>query len=140
MIQMAEEMSREYRLHFNNGETHWNDPIPPEVTSGVLGKRTTSVINRTSLLAWSLMMNLREVHVADVTADGWMKIQISTGPEFEEAAFTRDVAQTILEVSQVRSHVGQEHTAPSPREVQHRLGTWHPTHTAATHSVDRLSA
>ena len=81
MNNVAKEITREYRLDFNNGETHWDDPIPPEVTSRLLGRRVTCIISRTSLLAWSLMMDVREVEVADVTADGWMRIEVSRGPE-----------------------------------------------------------
>ena len=58
MDQLTKEISREYRVDFNNGETHWDDAIPPEVTSGVLGKPAICIIDRTSLLAWSLMMNV----------------------------------------------------------------------------------
>src|SRR5215217_3082719 len=79
-------------LDFRNGETHWDDPIPPEVTSQLLGRRVTCVISRTSLLAWSLMMDVREVEVADVTADGWMEIAVCTGPDFDHTAFMRDIA------------------------------------------------
>ena len=107
MERVTKEITREYRLDFNNGEAHWDDPIPPEVTCGVLGKPATHIINRTSLLAWSLMMSLRDVAIADVTGEGWMKISITTGPDFDEAAFTRDVAETLTAVTLVRSYPGQ---------------------------------
>src|SRR5215218_4225131 len=100
MDQLTKEISREYRVDFNNGETHWDDAIPPEVTSGVLGKPTICIIDRTSLLAWWLMMNVREVAVADVTASGWMRITVSTGRHFEEARFAREVAHTVARVTQ----------------------------------------
>jgi hypothetical protein len=100
MNNVVQEITREYRLDFNNGETHWDDPIPPEVTSRLLGRRVTCVISRTSLLAWSLMMDVREVEVADVTADGWMKIEVSTGPDFDHTGFTRDIAAKVTEVTQ----------------------------------------
>jgi hypothetical protein len=82
----TQEITREYRLDFSRGEAEWDDPIPPEVTSGVLGRRTKATIKRTSLLAWSLM-NITEVEVADVTAGGWIKIRIRTEADFDEDAF-----------------------------------------------------
>jgi hypothetical protein len=60
------------RLHFNE-DPLWEDPIPPEITSNVLARRVTSVINRTSLLAWCLM-NIPSVEVADLTGGGWIAI------------------------------------------------------------------
>ena len=106
MDHVAKEITREYRLDFNHGETHWQDPIPPEVTSGVLGKATTRIINRTSLLAWSLMMSLGHVTVADVTADGWMKIAVTSEGDFDEDAFTWEIAETLTAVKAVRRHGG----------------------------------
>jgi hypothetical protein len=50
------------------------------------------------------MMNLRDVAIADVTAEGWMKISITTGPNFDEAAFTQEVAETLTAVTGVRSY------------------------------------
>ena len=67
MINITKEITREYRVDFNKGETHWDDPIPAEVTSDVLGRRTTCIINRTSLLAW-LLTNLPDVACADLTS------------------------------------------------------------------------
>jgi hypothetical protein len=104
MNYVTKEITREYRLDFNNGETHWQDPIPPEVTSGVLGKPTTRVITRTSLLAWSLMMSLGEVTMADVTADGWMRICVSSDDDFDEDSLTRDIADMLRAVIAVRRH------------------------------------
>jgi hypothetical protein len=103
MEHIAQEITREYRLNFNDGEAHWDDRIPPEVTSGVLGRGATCAISRTSLLAWSLM-NISEVQMADVVCGGWIKIVISTGPDFDELAFTSEVAQVLSEVSAVRSN------------------------------------
>jgi hypothetical protein len=105
------EITREYRLDFTQGEAHWDDPIPPEVTSQVLGKQATCIISRTSLLSWSLMMNIREVEVADVTVDGWIQIAVRTGPDFDEKAFGRSVAETMAEVKQVRSQLSPKHGA-----------------------------
>src|SRR5215211_3552857 len=103
MNNVAQEITRSYRLDFRNGETHWDDPIPPEVTSQLLGRRVTCVISRTSLLAWSLMMDVREVEVADVTADGWMEIAVCTA--------------TVTEVTQVGSHLGPTNRAPWGRSA-----------------------
>jgi hypothetical protein len=122
MDQVTREITREYRLDFNNGEGHWCDRIPPEVTCNVLGRPATRIINRTSLLAWSLMMNLRDVAIADVTAEGWMKISITTGPKFDEAAFTREVAETLTAVTRVRSY-GQPGSLPRHNE-RSRPGAW----------------
>ena len=117
---VAEEITREYRLDFNKGETHWDDPISPEVTSRLLGRRVTCVISRTSLLAWSLMMDVREVEVADVTADGWMRIEVSTGPDFDHTAFTRDIAAKVTEVTQVGSSLQQKHMVPAGGHPRNR--------------------
>jgi hypothetical protein len=117
MNNVAQEITRSYRLDFRNGETHWDDPIPPEVTSQLLGRRVTCVISRASLLAWSLMMDVREVEVADVTADGWMEIAVCTGPDFDHTAFMRDIAATVTEVTQVRSHLGPTNRAPWGRSA-----------------------
>jgi hypothetical protein len=98
----TQEIRRVYRLDFDHGEASWDDPMPPEITSDVLGRRATSIINRTSLLAWSLM-NLRHVDVADLSFGGWIKISITTGPDFDEGAFQREVAEVVHRVSQVVS-------------------------------------
>ena len=65
MEHVTHEITQEYRLDFEGGEAGWDDPIPPEVTSRVLGREATCTINRTSLLAWSLM-NIAHVQVADL--------------------------------------------------------------------------
>jgi hypothetical protein len=70
MNYITKEIAREYRLDFSNGETHWDDPMPAGVIAGVLGREAACIIDRTSLLAWSLMMDIREVEVADVTIHG----------------------------------------------------------------------
>ena len=119
MNQLTREITREYRLDFNTGEAHWDDPIPPDVTSDLLGKPTICIIDRTSLLAWWLMMNVREVSVADVTAGGWMKITVSTGCHFDEARFAREVDHTVASVTQVPSNLAQKprsHHAQQYRE------------------------
>ncbi len=100
MRDVAKEITRSYRLDFSNGEMHWDGPMPPDVTSRLLGRQVTCVISRTSLLAWSLMMDVREVEVADVTAHGWMEIAVCTGPDFDHTAFTRDIAAKVTEVTQ----------------------------------------
>jgi hypothetical protein len=122
MNYLTREITREYRLDFNNGETHWNDPMPPDVTSGVLGKPTICIIDRTSLLAWSLMMNVREVAVADLTAGGWMKISITIGSNFDEANFTREVADTVTSVTQVPRHHGEKLLSHRSRAMPRALG------------------
>jgi hypothetical protein len=96
----AEESTREYRVYFNDGSV-WEDPIPPEVSSNVLARRMTSSINRTSLLAWSLM-NIPAVELADLTEGGWIEVRISTGPEFNEEPFKAEVLDIIARVKQVR--------------------------------------
>src|SRR5215204_4377823 len=100
MDSVTREIAREYRVDFQAGEPHWEDPVPPEVTAEVLGRRTTCVINRTSLLAWSLT-KLPEVIVADLTSDGWIKVVVSTGPDFDEPAFSRSVGAALAAVAQV---------------------------------------
>ncbi|HEX2725276.1 MAG TPA: hypothetical protein VHN20_05605, partial [Beijerinckiaceae bacterium] len=94
------EMTREYRLSFNSGDIDWDDPIPPEVTSDVLGRRMTCTISRTSLLAWSLM-TVAEVHVADLAPGGWIKIVVGTGDDFDERAFKSEIARVLAAVSAV---------------------------------------
>jgi hypothetical protein len=121
MNYLTREITREYRLDFNNGEMHWDDPMPPDVTSGVLGKPTTCIIDRTSLLAWSLMMNVREVAVADLTAGGWMKVSITTGSSFDETNFTREVADTVTSVTQVPRHLAQKLPAHRSRAMRRAL-------------------
>src|SRR5687767_8851780 len=97
----TEKITREYRLYFND-EASWEDRIPPEITSNVLARRVTSVINRTSLLAWCLM-NIPSVEVADLTGGGWIEIRVSTGPDFDEEPFKAEVADIVARVKQVRS-------------------------------------
>jgi hypothetical protein len=99
---MTQEITRHYRLDFRNDEPEWDDPIPPEITSRVLGRKATCTISRTSLLAWSLM-SLPQVDVADLTSGGWIKIAISTDPHFDEAAFKAEVATVLASVRQLRS-------------------------------------
>ena len=111
MILAAQEIAREYRLDFNTGEAHWDDPIAPEVTSEVLGTRTTCIISRTSLLAWTLT-HIAEVDVADVTAEGWIKISLNTGPDFDEATFRGEISAVVSRVLGVRRHRGPD---PSTR-------------------------
>jgi len=98
----TQEITREYRLNFNNDEGIWDDPIPPEITSSVLGRTATCSISRTSLLAWSLM-NIPQVEVADVECGGWIKIVIKTGAAFDEDAFKREVTEVLTGVTRVRS-------------------------------------
>jgi hypothetical protein len=128
MTYVTKEITREYRLDFNHGETHWDDPIPPEVTSGVLGKPTTRIINRMSLLAWSLMMSLGQVTVADVTAEGWMKIAVTSDEDFDEDSFIREITDTLAAVMSVRSYgeprVAETRRPPPARALEptHRYG------------------
>jgi hypothetical protein len=102
MEHVPEEITREYRLDFNHGETAWDDPMPPEIICNVLGRNATCRINRTSLLAWSLM-NIPQVQVADVACGGWIRISISTGADFDELVFKREVADIVAGIRQVRS-------------------------------------
>jgi hypothetical protein len=97
-----EEITREYRLEFNTDEALWDEPIAPETSSTVLARRVTHALNRTSLLAWSLM-NISSVEVADVTGNGWIEIRISTGSDFDEGAFKAEVANALARVRQVES-------------------------------------
>src|SRR5918999_4929669 len=97
----TEESTREYRVYFNDGVSVWEDPIPPEISSNVLARPMTSIINRTSLLAWSLM-NIPSVEVADLTEGGWIHVRISTGPEYDEEPFKAEVLDIIARVKQVR--------------------------------------
>ena len=41
MLHNALEITREYRLDFDVLEADWDDPLLPEVTSKVLGRKTT---------------------------------------------------------------------------------------------------
>jgi hypothetical protein len=122
MILAAQEIAREYRLDFNNGEAHWDDAIAPEVTSEVLGTRTTCIISRTSLLAWTLT-HIAEVDVADVTAEGWIKISLNTGPAFDEASFREAISAVLNRVLGVRRHRGPDPSIrphlPSRRSQTH---------------------
>jgi hypothetical protein len=105
--------------------THWHDRIPPEVTSAVLGRRATSAISRTSLLAWSLM-NIAEVRIADVVCGGWIKIVVSTGPHFDEVAFMSEVADVL---SGVRGCVAMNaHTPRCPNTPRRPKRQWTPSH------------
>ena len=101
MQHVTRETTREYRLDFDSGDADWDDPIPPEVTSDVLGRRMTCTITRTSLLAWSLM-NISEVQLADLACGGWIKIVISTGNDFDESAFKSEIARVLSAVRAVR--------------------------------------
>ena len=96
------EISRQYRLNFDRGESLWDDPIPPEITSNVIGIQTTMTINRTSLLAWSLL-NISHVETADLAFDGWIKLLIRTSTSFDEVAFKREIADIVAGVKQLRS-------------------------------------
>jgi hypothetical protein len=98
----TQEIRRVYRLDFTNGELLWDDPMPPETTAQVLGP-SASVINRTSLLAWSLM-SLPEVDVADLAFSGWMMMSLSTGADFDDVAFQNEVAEIVRRVKHVRRH------------------------------------
>ena len=102
MEHVPEEITREYRLDFNHGEAAWDDPMPPEIICNVLGRNATCRINCTSLLAWSLM-NIPQVQVADVACGGWIRISISTGTDFDELVFKREVADIVAGIRQVRS-------------------------------------
>ena len=103
MEQLTQEITREYRLNFNNGELEWDDPIPPEVTSNVLGRPTGTVINRTSLLAWSLM-SLPSVEVADLVGGGWIEIRLGTDANFDELQFKLQVSELVAEIREVRPY------------------------------------
>ena len=102
MEQLSQEIRREYRLNFNTGP-EWDDPISPEVTSNVLGRRTGTIINRTSLLAWSLM-SLPHVEVADLVGGGWIEIRVETDSEFDELSFKLQVADVVAEILQLRPY------------------------------------
>ena len=104
MEQLTKEITREYRLNFNKGEPEWDDPIPPDVTSNVLGYRTTCIINRTSLLAWSLMMLLPQVEVADLARGGWIEIRLRTESDFDELSFQFEVAELVESIREFRAH------------------------------------
>ena len=131
MNYLTREITREYRLDFNTGETHWDDPIPPDVTSDLLGKPTPCIIDRTSLLAWWLMMNVREVAVADVTAGGWMKITVSTGCHFDEVRFAAEVAHAVARVTQVPRNLAQRPRAHYVQQCREHFGSVGP-HLAAS--------
>jgi hypothetical protein len=97
------EIAREYRLDFDVLEGDWDDPMLPEITSKALGRKTTFTMTRTSLLAWSLM-DITHVEMADLTGGGWMKIIVSTGPDFDEQAFRCEVEDVLARVTSVRSN------------------------------------
>jgi hypothetical protein len=140
MDHVTREITREYRLDFNNGEAHWQDPIPPEVTSGVLGRPTSRVITRTSLLAWSLMMSLREVTVADLTAEGWMKISVASDEEFDEESFTVDIADTLAAVIAVRRHGRETPAEPTSMRRETRVTGQFTIHDRYARLAEELSA
>jgi hypothetical protein len=102
----TQEIKRVYRLDFNNGEPDWDDPIPSEVASSVLGRKTTSMINRTNLLAWALM-DMPQVQVADLAFEGWIMISISPDAHFDELTFKSEVATIVRFVRQVHRDRGQ---------------------------------
>src|SRR5215208_3560838 len=97
---LSQEIRREYRVNFNNGEAEWDDPISPEVTSDVLGRSTGITINRTSLLAWSLM-NLPHVEVADLVGGGWIEIRVETDADFDELTFKLQIADVVAEIREL---------------------------------------
>lgn len=115
MEHVTREITREYRLDFNRGEAGWDDPIRPETTSLVLGRRATCIISRTSLLAWSLM-TIPAVQVADLTCEGWIKIVISIDADFDEVAFRSELAKIVADVRNVPG------TRPSSRRDDARPG------------------
>jgi hypothetical protein len=102
----TQEITRVYRLEFNLGEPEWDDPMPHDVTCDVLGRRAMSTINRTSLLAWSLM-KLPCVELADLTFEGWMKIVICSGADFDDARFKMAVDEIVQQVRDVRCGQGR---------------------------------
>jgi isopropylmalate/homocitrate/citramalate synthase len=102
MLHNTLEITREYRLDFEVLEADWDDPMLPEVTSRVLGRKTTFTMTRTSLLAWSLM-DIAHVEMADLTGAGWIKIIVSTGPDFDEQVFRSEVADVLARVKSVRN-------------------------------------
>jgi hypothetical protein len=97
-----QEVTREYRISLTNRDSDWDDPIPTEVASAVLGTKATSVISRTHLLARSLM-NMPQVDVADSTGGGSIKIMVRTAGDFDESAFKIEIAEIVTGVRQVRS-------------------------------------
>jgi hypothetical protein len=103
MEQLTEEVTGEYRLNFNKGEPEWDDPIAPEVTSDVLGRRTGTVINRTGLLAWSLM-SLPCVEMANLLGDGRIEIRVSTGSGFDELTFKFQVAELVSNIREIPAY------------------------------------
>ncbi len=117
MQHSTREITRVYRLDFDNGEAHWDDPIPPEITSNVLGTKATCIISRTSLLAWSLM-NIPGVEVADLSCEGWIQIAVATGADFDEVAFRNEVETIISDVRLVRGDRARE----QPRMVSPQRG------------------
>src|SRR5215211_4760114 len=102
MEHLSQEIRREYRLNFNTGP-EWDDPISPEVTSDLLDRRTGTVINRTSLLAWSLM-NLPHVEVADLVGGGWIEIRVETDADFDELTFKLQIADVVAEIRELRPY------------------------------------
>lgn len=98
----TQEITRQYRLNFNHGEVLWDDPMPPEITSDVTGMKTTGTIDRTSLLALSLL-NISQVETADLAFQGWIRILVRTSADFDEATFMRDVADVVSGIKRLRS-------------------------------------
>ena len=97
MTRLLQEIRREYRLNFDKGEPDWNDSIYPDVTSEMLGRRTGIIINRTSLLAWSLM-KLPQVEVADLVGGGWIEIRVETDADFDELTFKLQIADVLADI------------------------------------------
>jgi hypothetical protein len=54
-------------------------------------------MNRTSLLAWSLM-KLSQVEVADLVGGGWIEIRVETHADFDELTFKLQIAGVLAEV------------------------------------------
>jgi len=103
MEQSTPEIRREYRLNYSKGELEWDDPIPPEMMSNVLGKRTGTVMNRATLLACSLM-TLPCVEAANMVGEGSIEIRLSTDAEFNELTFKFQVAELIADVRELRAY------------------------------------
>ena len=68
----------------------------------MLGRTTDTVINRTSLLAWSLM-SLPCVEMADLVGDGWIEIRVSTDSDFDELTFKFQVAELVFNIREIRA-------------------------------------
>src|SRR5687768_753284 len=103
MQHLVEVSAGQYRLKIHKGDTAWDDPIAPEVTSDVLGARTATVISRTSLLAWSLM-NLPCVEIAHVVGAGRIDLTVKKDAEFDRLEFTFQVAELVFETRELHAH------------------------------------